>query len=126
MTHRPDGQHPRAGPADEQPRLVREPGGAQPAGPAEVAQPVKLRPTRVSGMWVAVIVALLLLSFLLIFILQNLGTATVYFLGMSLSLPLGVAMLFSVIVGGLLVALVGGARILQLRKHTKKVRKAPR
>jgi uncharacterized integral membrane protein len=77
-------------------------------------------------MWVAVIVALLLLSFLLIFILQNLGTATVYFLGMSLSLPLGVAMLFSVIVGGLLVALVGGARILQLRKHTKKVRKAPR
>jgi uncharacterized integral membrane protein len=75
---------------------------------------------------VAVIIALLVLIFLLIFILQNLDTASVHFLGMSGSLPLAVAMLFSAIAGGLLVALVGGARILQLRKETRKARKAVR
>jgi uncharacterized integral membrane protein len=50
----------------------------------------------------------------------------VHFLGMSGSLPLAVAMLFSAIAGALLVALVGGARILQLRKETKKARRAVR
>ncbi|TVS98790.1 DUF1049 domain-containing protein, partial [Amycolatopsis bartoniae] len=76
--------------------------------------------TRVSGTWVAVIVALVILVFLLIFILQNLATATVNFLGMSGSLPLAVAMLFSAIAGAVLVALIGAARILQLRKATKR------
>lgn len=80
----------------------------------------KIKRTRVSGTWIAVIVALVVLVFLLIFILQNLDTATVHFLGMEGSMPLAVAMLFSVIAGGALVALIGGARILQLRKQAKR------
>jgi uncharacterized integral membrane protein len=95
-------------------------GGARHSGKFDAVP--KLKRTRVSGTWIAVIVALVVLVFLLIFILQNQDTATVHFMGMSGSMPLAVAMLFSVIAGGALVALVGGARILQLRKQAKKSR----
>ena len=91
----------------------------------EPARPEHRR-TRISGVWIAVVIATILLIFLLIFILQNLDTATVHFLGMSGSLPLAVAMLFSAIAGALLVALVGGARILQLRKENRTTRRAVR
>jgi len=81
----------------------------------------KIRPTRISGTWAAVIVAAVVLIFLLIFILQNMTTATVNLLGFSLSMPLGVAMLFAAIAGAILVALVGTARILQLRRYAKRL-----
>lgn len=67
------------------------------------------------------IIATLLLVLLLIFILQNTRSVTVHFLGLSWGVPLGVAMLFSAIVGALLVALPGGARILQLRRRVRKL-----
>jgi uncharacterized integral membrane protein len=76
--------------------------------------------TRTSGAWVAVVVAAVLLIFLLVFVLQNLDGATVQFLGIEATLPLGVALLFSAVAGALLVALVGGARILQLRRQAKR------
>ncbi len=75
--------------------------------------------TRTGGTWVAVVVAVLVLVFLLIFVLQNMTTASVSFLGAAGTLPLGVAMLFAAIAGALLVALIGSARILQLR-HTNR------
>jgi len=81
----------------------------------------EFRPTRISGTWAAVIVAAVVLIFLLIFILQNMTTATVNLLGFSLSMPLGVAMLFAAIAGAILVALVGTARILQLRRYAKRL-----
>jgi uncharacterized integral membrane protein len=131
MTHAQDGKHAAWRSADEVHPPVQEsaedrlpPAPPIETQPAPVAPAKKPRPTRVSGTWVAVIIALLVLVFLLIFILQNLDTASVHFLGMSGSLPLAVAMLFSAIAGALLVALVGGARILQLRKETKKARRA--
>ena len=80
----------------------------------------KARPTRISGTWVAVIAGLLVLVVLLIFILQNLDPATVRFFGAEGSLPLAIAMLFSAIGGAALVALIGGARILQLRKQARR------
>ncbi|ALG15288.1 hypothetical protein AOZ06_34830 [Kibdelosporangium phytohabitans] len=79
--------------------------------------------TRTSGTWIAVIVAAIVLVFLLIFILANLTPVTVTFLGMSGELPLGVALLFAAISGALLVALVGAARILQLRRRVRRVAK---
>jgi uncharacterized integral membrane protein len=88
--------------------------------------PEPIKRTRISGTWIAVVVALIVGVFLLVFILQNLDTATVHFLGMAGSLPLAVAMLFSAVAGALLVALIGAARILQLRKETRKARKAVR
>lgn len=83
----------------------------------------KARPTRISGTWVAVIAGLLVLVVLLIFILQNLDPATVRFFGAEGSLPLAIAMLFSAIGGAALVALIGGARILQLRKQARHLRR---
>ena len=83
--------------------------------------PPTIKRTRISGTWVAVIVAAIVLIFLLVFILQNLTTVTVQFLGFSGSLPLGVAMLFAAIAGAILVALIGTARILQLRRFARRV-----
>jgi uncharacterized integral membrane protein len=94
--------------------------------PTAPARPVKIKRTRVSGTWIAIIVALVVLIFLLIFILQNLESTTIHFLGMEGSMPLAVTMLFSAIGGAVLVALVGGARIVQLRKATRKANKAVR
>lgn len=101
-------------------------------GSAEIPEPAPIHPEstpqhakkvksgRISGVWVAVIVAMIVLVLLLIFILQNLDTVNVHFFGMDGSMPLAVAMLFSVIAGGALVALIGGARILQLRRQVRR------
>ncbi|WP_179778023.1 lipopolysaccharide assembly protein LapA domain-containing protein [Amycolatopsis endophytica] len=71
--------------------------------------------TRISGTWVAVIIAVLVLVVLLIFILQNPTRTELTFLGATGTLPVGVAMLLAAIAGALLIALIGSARILQLR-----------
>lgn len=84
------------------------------AGPSEADITSR---TRTSGTWVAVIIATLVLIILLVFILQNLDSITVAFLGFEGTLPLGVALLFAAIAGALLVALAGAARILQLRRR---------
>lgn len=84
-----------------------------------------VRRSRISGTWVAVIVATVVLIFLLVFILQNLDNVTVSFLGLSGTLPLGVAMLFGAVAGALLVALVGMARILQLRRRVRRIDPQP-
>ncbi|MET0237326.1 MAG: lipopolysaccharide assembly protein LapA domain-containing protein [Kibdelosporangium sp.] len=91
--------------------------------PGQNSSPIKR--TRTSGTWIAIIIAAVLLIFLLIFILENLTTVTVGFLGMNGNLPLGVALLFAAISGALLVALVGGARIVQIRHRVRKADKAP-
>ncbi|MEU0512393.1 MULTISPECIES: LapA family protein [Amycolatopsis] len=77
--------------------------------------------TRISGTWVAVIIAVLVLVFLLIFILQNPTRTELTFLGATGTLPAGVAMLLAAVGGALLIALIGSARILQLR-HTARRR----
>ncbi len=66
--------------------------------------------------WVALIVAALLGIVLLIFILQNSESTEVEMLFWNFSLPLGVTILLSVIAGALVMALVGGVRIVQLRR----------
>ncbi|WP_410630557.1 lipopolysaccharide assembly LapA domain-containing protein [Amycolatopsis sp. cmx-4-83] len=87
--------------------------------PSRPASP-KIKRTRVSGTWVAVIAGLVVLVVLLVFILQNLDSVTVHFFGAEGSLPLAIAMLFSAIGGAALVALIGGARIMQLRKQARR------
>ncbi|MFB9903192.1 lipopolysaccharide assembly protein LapA domain-containing protein [Allokutzneria oryzae] len=90
---------------------------AEPPAPAVSRRP---RPTRISGTWVAVVVAIVVLAFLLVFILQNLTDVTIHFLGGAFTWPLGVSLLFAALAGALLVALVGAARILQLRRQAKR------
>ncbi|HEX6195100.1 MAG TPA: lipopolysaccharide assembly protein LapA domain-containing protein [Jiangellaceae bacterium] len=97
-------------PADRSPADVEEP------APAER----KLGRTRASELWAGLIVAALVLIFLLVFILQNLDSVEIQFLGFSGSLPLGVAMLLSAVGGLLMVAIPGVARMIQLRRHARR------
>ncbi len=100
---------------------VPVPGPATPPVPGPGTSATgRTRPTRISGTWVAVLVAIVVLVFLLVFILQNLTDVTIHFLGASFTWPLGVSLLFAAIGGAALVALVGAARILQLRRQAKR------
>ncbi|WP_419503938.1 LapA family protein [Lentzea aerocolonigenes] len=120
-----------ATPSDETPKTpVTEPiptarPSTPPATTPPAAAPKKLRPTRISGTWIAILIAIVVLIFLLVFILQNGGNATIYFLWGEASLPLGVALLFAAIGGAVLVAVVGAARILQLRRQAKRLTGRP-
>lgn len=83
-----------------------------------------VRRTGISFTWVAVIVSIILLVLMLIFILQNLRNVTVTFFGASGELPLGVMLLFAAIGGAVLVAIVGVARLGQLRLNARQRRRA--
>ncbi|MFI1459542.1 LapA family protein [Nocardia carnea] len=76
--------------------------------------------SRVGNAWIALIIAAVLGIILLIFIIQNSESADVEMLFWNFSLPLGVTILLSVIAGALVMALVGGVRIMQLRRAVHK------
>lgn len=99
------------------------PTGREPAPDATGREPAvethrrkEVEKSRVGNAWVALIVAALLGIVLLIFILQNSESTQVEMLFWNFSLPLGVTILLSVIAGALVMALVGGVRIVQLRR----------
>jgi len=78
------------------------------------------RVTRASAAWVATAVALLLLILLIVFILQNSTKIEVQFLGMSGTIPLGMALLIAAVGGGVVVAISGVARVTQLRMNARR------
>jgi putative membrane protein len=83
-----------------------------------------LKPTRTSGLWIAVIGFAILLLLLAIFLLQNGQKVQISYLGADGHIPLAVAMLLSAVAGALLVATAGMARVLQLRHTARRERKA--
>ncbi|KGI70232.1 lipopolysaccharide assembly protein LapA domain-containing protein [Mycolicibacterium rufum] len=76
--------------------------------------------TRAAALWTALTLGFLVLIVLLIFIAQNTESTEFQFLGWQWSLPLGVAILFAAVAGGLLTVAVGAVRIFQLRRAAKK------
>ena len=82
--------------------------------------------TRAGVIWAGVVAALVLLILLIIFILQNQDQVLVRFLGFEGSVPLGMALFIAAVTGGVLVAVAGGARILQLRRNAHRARAAQR
>ena len=76
--------------------------------------------SRTGVLWTGLILSALVLLFLLIFILQNSTPVQISFLGVSGTLPVGVALLLAAIAGLLLVAIPGGLRILQLRRAARR------
>jgi uncharacterized integral membrane protein len=84
------------------------------------------RPTRVSAAWMAVAVGLVLLLLLLIFIFQNSQRAELHFLWLEGSVPVGVALFAASVLGGGLVAIAGGSRIVQLRRSARQARNRAR
>ena len=73
--------------------------------------------TRISGAWLAVIVAALVLVLLLVFILQNTRPVKISYFTANGMMPLGVALLLAAIAGVLLAGVVASLRILQLRRR---------
>ncbi|HEY1702387.1 MAG TPA: lipopolysaccharide assembly protein LapA domain-containing protein [Trebonia sp.] len=114
--------------AARQPETEQQPTADRPAAeaPARAATPAdhKIRHTRLSGTWMAVVLFAVILVLLLIFILQNGHTVDVSYMGAHGHLPLGVALLLAAVAGILLTAMAGSARIMQLRATARKHRKA--
>lgn len=84
----------------------------------------RVRRTRVSALWIGLVVAATLAIFLLIFIAQNSDDVTIAFLGWEGQIPLAVAMLLTAVVAVLVVAVPGSLRIGQLRRALRKNAKA--
>ncbi len=81
------------------------------------------RVTRAAVIWSAVAVSLVVLVLLIIFFIQNQDMVAVKFLGWEGRLAQGVAFFIAAVGGGILVAIAGGARILQLRHNERRRRK---
>src|SRR6185503_1506007 len=87
------------------------------APPVQTAVPPR---TRVSGIWVASIAAVVVLLLLLIFILQNGERVKINIFGANPTL------LLAAVLGALLVALIGVARVVQLRHTARKMARRSR
>lgn len=75
--------------------------------------------TRISGVWVGVIVAALVLVLLLVFILENTKSVRISYFSAHGAMPLGVALLLATVGGVLLAGVVASLRIWQLRHRLK-------
>jgi uncharacterized integral membrane protein len=80
--------------------------------------------TRTGGAWIAFAVSAVVLLLLLIFILENRREVDIAYFGAHAHMPLGVALLLAAVLGGLLVAIPAGARILQQRRGVRKQARA--
>ena len=101
-------------PAATTPAPAGEPartGTTEPPAPAPEPRQV----TRAGMVWAAVACALVVLILLIAFILQNQEYVQVKFFGLQGSVPLGIALFIAAVGGGVLVAIAGAARIIQLR-----------
>ena len=76
--------------------------------------------TRTGGAWIAVVVFAVVLLLLLIFILENRREVDIAYFGAHAHIPLGVALLLAAVLGGLLVAIPAGARIIQQRRAARR------
>jgi uncharacterized integral membrane protein len=114
--------------------MTAAPPGSSPSdeGPAEASPPAPAddasssgapRFTRASAVWVATGAALLLLILLIVFMLQNSTKVDVEFLGLTGTIPLGMALLIAAVGGGVLVAIAGAARVIQLRIGARRTRR---
>ena len=101
----------------------RAPAPTAPApAPTQAPAPEARQVTRAGMVWAAVACALVVLIVLIAFILQNQEYVQVKFFGLEGSVPLGMALFIAAVTGGVLVAMAGGARILQLRSNAHRAR----
>ncbi|MBN9643226.1 lipopolysaccharide assembly LapA domain-containing protein [Corynebacterium mendelii] len=135
----PDPVHPASGtPADNDsphpsPSLParQDPDTAPPAdstpAPAPTAPPAATTTGRASlagATWMSLIAGAVLGIGLLVFIMQNQQPVQLTLFLWQFELPLGVCVLLSCIVAALIMGVIGGVRMLQLRKEIKKLRRA--
>lgn len=94
-------------------------------GASNEKKPTKNEKRKVKGSvagttWVSLTVGLLLLILLIVFILQNQQKVELQLFAWTMNFPIGVGMLIAAIVGALIMVIVGGTRIMQLRKQVKR------
>ncbi|MBF6464259.1 DUF1049 domain-containing protein [Nocardia beijingensis] len=111
--------HPPEHPPEPDPDLSQRKRATPPSAPPLLPAKKSLA-SRAGYAWTGLVAGVLILVLLLIFIVQNLEQVQVHFFFWDFSLPLGVTVLLSVIGGALVMASVGGVRILQLRRAAKK------
>ena len=89
--------------------------------PVATAQPESYKPQRskVGRAWVTLFAFAILLLLLLIFILQNSLSVRIHYIGASVSIGFGVAMLLSAVIGSIMTLLIGSLRIIQLRRANR-------
>ncbi|QDW30037.1 DUF1049 domain-containing protein [Arthrobacter sp. KBS0702] len=127
-----DPQDPKEAPSPQNPGTTDAPAGSReealragaPTAPSSAPEPRQV--TRAGMVWAAVASALVVLVLLIVFILQNQVYVQVKFFGLEGSVPLGIALFIAAVGGGVLVAIAGAARIIQLRlaTHRQRVRLA--
>ncbi|QGU02284.1 hypothetical protein CKALI_07110 [Corynebacterium kalinowskii] len=84
----------------------------------------KVRGSLAGGTWVALIFGTLLMILLLVFIMQNQQQVELNLFAWTFAVPAGVGFLLAAITGALIMAIVGGVRMLELRRQVKSARKA--
>ncbi|WP_349293712.1 LapA family protein [Corynebacterium suedekumii] len=89
----------------------------------EVVTETKVKSSVAGSTWAALIIGALLLILLLIFILQNQQSVELNLFAWSFAFPAGIGYLFSAITGALIMALVGGVRMLELRRQVRRQRR---
>lgn len=98
--------------------------GSEPV-PATTAED-PMRVTRSGVMWTATVLALVLLVLLIIFIAQNTNTVDLQYFGLRGTVQLGLALFVAAVGGGIVVAIAGAARIIQLRAIARKGKAKPK
>ncbi|NKX50299.1 DUF1049 domain-containing protein [Arthrobacter deserti] len=105
--------------------LAAGPSGTGPAGTAsggaapDAGSDASRRVTRTGVLWTATVGALVLLILLIIFIAQNQHTVPLHYFAFDGTVSLGLALFIAAVVGAVLVAIVGAARIIQLRLQNR-------
>lgn len=97
---------------------------AKPARPAKgPKQPSAVKGSFAGGTWIALIAGALLLIMLLVFIMQNQNQVDLVLFAWNFRFPAGIGFLLAAIGGALIMALVGGVRMFQLRRQIIKTNK---
>lgn len=109
------GPHPAKKPAPSKPKIP----------PKKPPHPRGEEVTRAGVIWVAVSAGLVILAVLITFILQNQERVTVDYFGAAGDLSLGMALFIATVAGGILVAIAGAVRLLQLRSQRRHPKDAP-
>lgn len=103
-------------------------GKEEPKRPEPADRDVEEKPriTRAGMIWTATVAGLILLVLLIIFIAQNQDQVTLRYFALEGRVNLGLALFIAAVGGGLLTAIAGAARIIQLRAVAHKDRKRKR
>jgi len=97
---------------------------AKPARPVtSPKQPSAVKGSFAGGTWIALIAGALLLIVLLVFIMQNQDQVDLVLFAWNFRFPAGIGFLLAAIGGALIMALVGGVRMFQLRRQIIKTNK---